>query len=274
MKIEIPKNINSLRLDIGASTTAPNTSNWIRDIDDCFVIVVEPVLKNVTTSAMFMSYSPNFKNTYFIHAAVDDVEELEEGLIYVTKENIGCSSLYLPQPHRLEIDHEEKTTKVNLKYILDKIDWENVNFDYIEYLKTDTQGNDINVLKSMGEYLSKIAILEIECTTWDAYYNVPEEDEILSFLEENNFKFLKNCDDSLVNGVYVDRLFINKDFLHVKDKIQTEFAPDNRYITVSFEDNTQQQIDVNSWAITMGEQMLQQRETMIFNNLYSFKDTD
>tara|TARA_Y100000310_G_scaffold254566_1_gene261654 strand:- start:1705 stop:2529 length:825 start_codon:yes stop_codon:yes gene_type:complete len=274
MKIEIPKNINSLRLDIGASTTAPNTSNWIRDIDDCFVIVVEPVLKNITTSAMFMSYSPNFKNTYFIHAAVDDVEELEESLIYVTKKNIGCSSLHLPQPHRHEIDHEEKTTKVNLKYILDKIDWENVNFDYIEYFKTDTQGNDINVLKSMGEYLSKIAILEIECTTWDEYYNVPEEDEILSFLKENNFKFLKNCDDSLVNGVYVDRLFVNKDFLHVKDKIQTEFAHDNRHITVSLEDNTQRQIDVNSYATAFGEQMLQQRETMIFNNLYSFEDVD
>jgi len=284
MKIEIPRNINSLRIDVGASSTAPNTANWIRDTDNCFVIAIEPVLKNVVTSAMLMSYSTNFKNTYFIHAAIDDVKEPEESLMYVTKD-IGCSSLYLPQ--QFEIDHEENITKVNLKYILDKIDWENVNFDYIEYLKTDTQGNDINVLKSMGEYLSKIAVLEIECTTWDEYCDVPNEDEILSFLEENNFKFLKNCEDSLVDGVYVDRLFINKNFLHLKDEIQIDFKKDDRELLVSEViagpiglDGARMLLDYQSFARNYGNQISwffsnnQQRSNSKINNFYSFKDID
>jgi FkbM family methyltransferase len=275
MKIEIPRNINSLRIDVGASTTAPNTYNWIRDIDDCFVIIVEPVLKNITTSSELMNYNANFKNTYFIHAAVDNVEEPEEGLIYVTKENIGCSSLYLPQQH--EIEHEEKVTKVSLKYILDKIDWKSVNFDYIEYFKTDTQGNEINVLKSMKEYLNKIAILEIECTTWDEYHDTPKEDEVLSFLEENNFEFLKNCEDSWRPdyGMYVDRLFINKNFLYLKDEVQTEFAPDDRRIALSPpEGGLQRSVDVNSFAIAVGGQMVQQQKDLKINNYYTFKDTD
>ncbi len=270
MKIEIPKNINSLRMDIGTSTTAPNTSNWIRDIDDCFVIAVEPVLRNVITSTELMSQSANFKNTYFIHAAVDNVKEPEEGLMYVTKGNIGCSSLYLPRSHKIE--HEEKVTKVSLNYILDKIDWKSVNFDYIEYFKTDTQGNEINVLKSMKKYLNKIAILEIECTTWDEYHDTPKEDEVLSFLEENNFDFLKNCEDSWRHdyGMYVDRIFINKNFLHLKDKIKKDFAPDSRLVSIHSEGSPQRSVDVNSFAIAFGNVMMERQVDSKVNNYYSF----
>ena len=96
--------------------------------------------------------------------------------------------------------------------------------------------------------------------------------------ERDRFFLSKGHSAIILYTILADRGYFPKeqlkDFLHVKDKIQTEFALDNRHITVSLEDNTQRQIDVNSYAIAFGEQMLQQRETMIFNNLYSFKDTD
>ena len=106
-------------------------------------------------------------------------------------------------PSYFELSHEEKVTKISLKQVLDAVEWK--NFEFIEYLKTDTQGNEISVLKSMGEYLKKVVMIEVECTTYDDYVGAPKEDEIISFLEANNFVFYKNCEDSYNNGTYGDR---------------------------------------------------------------------
>jgi len=233
MDIKIPSNIKSLRLDIGLSTTAPNTYKWIRDSDDCFVIAVEPVLRSIKSSCILMRPVPNINNVYFIHAAIDNVTEPQPWTIYVTEKDIGCSSLY--RPVEFVTAWEEDTTKISLKAVLDRIQWEKVDFDYIEYLKTDTQGNEIEVLKSMGKYLNKVVFIEIECDTNDQYHGTPSRDQTISFLEDNNFEFFQNCADSyrVSDGCYVDQIFINKNYVHLKKKIQIEFDPDERKAHVS-----------------------------------------
>lgn len=243
MKIEIPENIRALRLDIGASTTAPNTHNWCRDMDDCFVITVEPVYANFAVALASMAQSHNFNNTFFINAAIDDVKEPTQGSMYVTKEDGGCSSLFAPS--YFELSHEEKVTKISLKQVLDAVDWK--NFEFIEYLKTDTQGNEISVLKSMGEYLKKVVMIEVECTTYDDYVGAPKEDEIISFLEANNFVFYKNCEDSYNNGTYGDRLYVNRDFLHLRDSIRTNFQEDQRFTTALNSEGEEVNVSLNTF---------------------------
>ena len=45
----------------------------------------------------------------------------------------------------------------------------NINSKYIEMLKTDTQGNDLNVLKSAGNFIKKIAFVQSEYWALEDY---------------------------------------------------------------------------------------------------------
>ena len=50
---------------------------------------------------------------------------------------------------------------INLKMLFDIFPWD--KFQYIDYIKVDTQGADLNVLKSAGNYLKdKVVYVTVE----------------------------------------------------------------------------------------------------------------
>jgi len=106
-------------------------------------------------------------------------------------------------------------TVIPLSFILEKIDWD--RFDYIELVKIDTQGKDLDIIKSAGKFLDKIVYLNCEINTFDHYENNNKPNEFNDFLINNGFNFV--LDNSFVNGEVVDRTYINNKFLHLKDKI-------------------------------------------------------
>ena len=241
LKIKIPKEATSLRIDVGLSHNSPNLSNWVGHMSSCFVIGIEPLRECFDSSRTLLSVFPHkehaYDYTFFIEAAVDDVASPQLGDFFIPADirQKGCSSLKNPNPAGpLKEIGKREVVRVSLKYILDRVDWETTDIQYIEYLKTDTQGNELSVLKSLGEYLQKIVCIEIECSTGDEYTNPETEEEIIKFLEENNFQFLKNCHDSwredIDGGRFLDKIFINKSFLHLKDFIRTDFPEDARIV--------------------------------------------
>ena len=75
----------------------------------------------------------------------------------------GASSLLKhnsshPQGNDIEAVFEVNT--ISLKSILDYIPWD--RFKYIEHIKTDCEGYDYTVVKSIGEYLDRIVYISSE----------------------------------------------------------------------------------------------------------------
>jgi FkbM family methyltransferase len=80
------------------------------------------------------------------------------------------------------------------------------------FLKTDTQGFDMNVLRGFGERLKDIRCIQIEAAFKPIYEGTPRYDEVLSFLEEAGFS---------LSGVYpvsrdANHAIIEADFVFVR----------------------------------------------------------
>lgn len=91
----------------------------------------------------------------------------------------------------------------------DVIKKSNMNFDFI---KIDTQGSELNVLKSLGNYLlTQIIGIYLELYWKEIYEGIPLYDEINNFLKEKGFIDMKINDKSNKNLIGRDFLYIRYD---------------------------------------------------------------
>lgn len=97
-----------------------------------------------------------------------------------------------------------KIKTVNLKFYLEKINFE--KYKYIEFLKIDTQGNDLNVVKSCGNYLKKICFVQMEYWARQEYEGEKNQKECL----KNSINYMKNMNFECYYYSSVDALFFNK----------------------------------------------------------------
>lgn len=223
-KFNIPKHITKLRFDIGLSYCAPNSTLWLNDSDDTFVIGIEAnkyACDRIMTGGFIahqkrLSFPYPHNNFVLINVALDDVEKITTKPFYHMSSDVGVSSLLKPTDNLEDTLQEiSDVTVVPFSYILEKIDWD--RFEYIELVKIDTQGKDLDIIKSAGKFLNKIVYLNCEINTFDYYENSNQPNEFNVFLTKNGFDFV--LDNSFVNGEVVDRTFINNKFLHLKDSI-------------------------------------------------------
>ena len=130
--------------------------------------------------------------------------------------DVGVSSLLKPTDALGDsIAELSDVDVIPLSYILEKIDWN--RFEYIELVKIDTQGKDLDIIKSSGKYLDKIVYLNCEINTFNHYENNIAPSEYHTYLESMGFE--KVLDNSIVDGEVVDVTYINKKYIHLKDKI-------------------------------------------------------
>lgn len=223
-KFIIPEHIKNIRFDIGLSYCAPNSTIWLNDSDDTFVIGIEAnkYACDKIMSGGFISHQKQLSLPYphnnfiLINLALDNVENITSKPFYHISSDVGVSSLLKPtETLRHTLKEISDVTVVPFSYILEKIDWG--RFDYIELVKIDTQGKDLDIIKSAGKFLDKIVYLNCEINTFDHYENNNKPNEFDDFLLNNGFNFV--LDNSFVNGEVVDRTYINNKFLHLKDKI-------------------------------------------------------
>ena len=90
------------------------------------------------------------------------------------------------------------------------------------YLKIDTQGSDLNVIKSAGKFLKDIWAVEAEVFFSSFYENAPMADEVVKFMD-NTGDFRLVADLRKPNPLFGDFLFINhnapQEFLDLIGKI-------------------------------------------------------
>lgn len=178
-----------LRIDVGLSYNMPHTVEWLETFNDVFVIGIEPHPENFQSCENILSNS-NFKDRcYLIEAAIDNVKEPLKKTFYglggeETRDDPGTSSLKKPIG-KFEncIKNIYNVNALPLSYIL-----KNIEYKEIDYVKVDTQGNDLNVLKSLDHHLKKVFWIQSEYDSSSTYQGANTGEELDIFLHQNQFE--------------------------------------------------------------------------------------
>jgi len=223
-KFIIPSHIKNIRLDIGLSYCAPNSAIWLNQSSDTFVIGVEAnkYAANTIMSNGFKAHQHELAFAYphpnfiLLNIALDNVDTKTTKPFYHMRGDVGVSSLLKPTESLGDSIFELSDVDVYpLSYILEKIDWD--RFEHIELVKIDTQGKDLDIIKSSGDFLNKIVYLNCEINTFNHYEDNPKPDDYNNYLFSNGFEAV--LDNTFVDNEVVDRTYINKKYIHLKDKI-------------------------------------------------------
>jgi len=219
-KFNISEDIKQIKIDVGLAGEAPNAAIWLSETPDRFVIGIEPIpyhwkmINNYETSNSLRPYPENFKilqleegvvkfnkevictigdRFHKLECAIDNVKEECFKKFYMmdrTGGASGSSSLLKPttaHPHYVEEELQVRVT--SLEAILDSVDWE--RFPYIEQIKTDCEGNDFSVVKSIGKYLDRIVFITSEMTDnlhhWENTHN---PNEFVSYMQDQGFSVI------------------------------------------------------------------------------------
>ena len=221
-----------IKIDVGLAGEAPNSAIWLSETTDRFVIGIEPLayhwkmINNFESSNSKRPYPYEFR-----------ILQLEEGTVKLNKQNIckindrffgiecaidrvaepttktfyqmdrtdgasGSSSLLKPTKHHPHfIEEEIEVPVVSLEKILGHIDWN--RFPFIEQIKIDCEGHDLEVIKSIGKYLNKIVFITAEMSPANSNHweGATHHEDLLHFMSDNNFvaKERNGGDVSFVN---------------------------------------------------------------------------
>ena len=98
-----------------------------------------------------------------------------------------CSSFLKPNINYLDKfgDVNRYHTKEILKFETTTVDKEFANLS-LDFVKIDTQGSELNILKGSNKSLEEILGLEIECEFFKIYENQPLYEDIKNYLENYN----------------------------------------------------------------------------------------
>ena len=245
-KIKIPENIKHIKIDIGLSFSAPNASLWLCETEDRIVFGVEPSPINLAClhegfagrngvneeqASMCVNEGVIYKNNKIeksgindrfkmLYCGFDDVGRNNPQFVpfYMTSGDPGCSSLSIPTnklPNDVKFGADGRGLSmtsvgvISFYDFLEKVPWD--RFEFIEQVKIDTQGRDLNILKSSEEYLQKIVFLQVENSTNGEYEDSHTKEEIHDFLINNDFKH--------ISTVGVDSSYVNNKYSHLIDDL-------------------------------------------------------
>jgi FkbM family methyltransferase len=219
-KIDIPKQFRIINFDIGLSFSACHTQQWIKNNDDVFVIAIEAHPDNVrhlhegiqtTFYHRKKSHYLNKKhiNTrcYILPCAVCNSNTKKIGL-YNTRDTGQCS-IYTPPSHSDKFEYEGKIDAPAFKLIdiINVLPLERI--DIIGYIKVDTQGSDLEVIKSGENILKeKVAYITMESDTKYGSGDTNSRASMVKYMRTLEFDTVKLPN---VNDI----TFLNRKFRHM-----------------------------------------------------------
>jgi len=134
------------------------------------------------------SKSENNPYINFLPYALSDGEHNE--LLHLTKES-GRSSIYEPNSKFLNKFHDSSGFEVIKKIPIKTTTIQSVFDEKVidpDFMKIDTQGAELKILKGCNNYLNKLIGLEIEVEFHQIYINQPVFSDVDSFLTKNGFE--------------------------------------------------------------------------------------
>jgi len=223
---KIPHNCSHVKIDIGLSYNAPQSSIWLEKEQDVMVFGFEPnpqayanlIKGNIQKRDPAHGEPLNKKHLddgrmHIFNVALSNVETVSEMDFYINSNDCGTSSLFPHDQHYLgPIEKIVKVPVYSLKMFFDNFPWD--RFSYIDYIKIDAQGSDLNILKSAGDYLSKKIIYITAEPDGYPYIGANEcnNENINRYMDSLNFQKINHPNTT-------DPTFINKNFLDFQNKI-------------------------------------------------------
>lgn len=223
--MEIPENITKIKIDIGLSYNAPQSQVWLENDPDLFVFGFEPnpecieCIQNGNIQKKDPSHGTPIKQEYLdtrfhlIPVALGNVVAPTTMDFYQMKNDCGTSSLYSPSDSSIgPVKQIVKVPVYSLKHFFDCFSWD--RFEYIEYIKIDAQGSDLDILMGAGDYLKERVVYITAEPEFASYSNCSHNNtnSISHYLINQNFEKIDHPYTS-------DPTFINKKFMHLKDSI-------------------------------------------------------
>lgn len=223
--INIKPNITHIKLDVGLSYGAPISNIWLQNEPNVLVIGFEPNLHSVNNIL-----NKNIVNRHPLHGepirneyindrffifpiALSNVDTPCEMVFYETHNDVGCSSLLKPIDQRLGPYTVKSAVPVySLKHFFDLFPFD--RFEYIDYIKIDAQGSDLDILKGAGNYLKERVVYITAEPEHEYYENCHNNNttNIENYLKTQNFIRVYNKNT-------VDPTFLNITFQHLADTI-------------------------------------------------------
>jgi len=226
-KILIKNNFKRIKFDIGIAIEAIHTEDWlINNPDDLLVFGFEALPLCVEETKKYYSQPKSkwtnntidqkwLNNNFIIVPVALGQTTTDITQFYVTNTNVGCSSILKPN-HILEnlgvtINDRINVPICNLSDFFDLLPLDTI--EYIEYIKVDVQGTDLDVIKSGGKYISeKVVFVTMESET-DLYENSKNDiNSMIEYMDSIGFNYIKHPNT-------FDPTFVNKKFLDIADSI-------------------------------------------------------
>jgi len=183
----IEKNLNDKKivaLDIGAQGGFNSDCFFPKKYNNFFdPILVEPI-KSEAKKLMA-------KNKYVINKGIWG--EKTKKNIYILGRRLGSSSMYQPDINYFDIHKIKKKNHSNYDVTeMIEIDCDslsaslkNLKINKLDYLKIDTQGAELEILKGIGSY--RPLVIKIEAHIFSMYKEVPSWNELLDHLYKLNY---------------------------------------------------------------------------------------
>lgn len=182
--IDLPTTCKRVKIDVGLSGDASQSAIWLDRDPDLVVFGFEPVKTNL--EQLYMSVDQRIHRYLGSRFFVIPVAlGAEEGTfpIYVTTIDSGRSSLL--KPINFEISSIEDVRQFTLSQFLDHFPFDFI--DRIDYLKTDCQGSDLEVIIGAEKYLHRIAVITTECENNEYAQSTNSFEHVNDFLNKHNF---------------------------------------------------------------------------------------
>ncbi len=221
-KLYVPTTIKNVKLDIGLSYSAPFSQTWLSNEDNSMVFGFEPNPTSITSikSANNCKRDPSHGDVldvkylhtrFFLIPCALGTKTNEYVDFYVMNGDEGCSSLYEPNPDQFP---ENYTIKEKIKVPIFKLSdfFELFPFDqipYIDYIKVDAQGSDLDIIKSGGEWIQNhVVYITVEAEN-NQYKNPNEnsEEAIQIYMTSIGFIHVQHpntADPTYLNTKYLD----------------------------------------------------------------------
>ena len=183
---DLLKNEKIISLDVGAQGGF-NTDKFFPSKYNCFFkdILIEPI----NSEAEKLKH-----NKFIINKGLWSKKEKKK--LNILENRLGSSSMYEPDEELFDLHDLKKKDYENYK-VTSSVEIEcdtltnqlkELEINKLDYLKIDTQGAELEILKGIGEY--RPLLIKTEAHFFSMYKNVPNWNKLVSFLYDLNYTLI------------------------------------------------------------------------------------
>jgi len=147
--------------------------------------------ENILVEPIKEEYNKFKDNKFVINKGLWSKKEKKK--LYILDNRLGSTSMYLPNEKAFDLhninnkDFENYKVTRTIEIECDTISSQlsDLNINFLDYLKIDTQGAELEILKGIGSY--RPLLIKIEAHFFSMYKNVPSWHELVNFLYGMNY---------------------------------------------------------------------------------------